>query len=142
MWRVTSDAGHPGRIRALPPNATRLERGCVQSASRSTLKSFAASGVFQQASLAKRLRLVPLCGTQPRSGDNVKLRPPGFARAAGGKSLISNPNPNAPWFVNHSRFGPSDFFGPGLRTSNFRMILPTPPGNRCFRRQGAVKMHP
>jgi hypothetical protein len=47
-----------GRIRILPPNTTRLERGCVQSTSRSTLKSFAASGVFQPVDLAKRLRLV------------------------------------------------------------------------------------
>jgi prepilin-type N-terminal cleavage/methylation domain-containing protein len=36
----------------------RLERGCVQSTSRSTLKSSAASGVFQPAGFAKRLRLV------------------------------------------------------------------------------------
>jgi hypothetical protein len=43
-----------------------LERGCVQSTSRSTWKSSAASGVFQQAGFAKLLRLVPLCGTQPR----------------------------------------------------------------------------
>jgi len=43
---------------ALPPNATGLERGCVQSTSRSTWKSFAASGVFQQAGFAKLLRLV------------------------------------------------------------------------------------
>ena len=35
-----------------------LERGCVQSTSRSTLKSSAASGVFQQAGFAKLLRLV------------------------------------------------------------------------------------
>jgi hypothetical protein len=49
-----------GRIRVLPPNATRLERGCVQSTSRSTLKRSAASGVFQPAGFAKLLRLVPL----------------------------------------------------------------------------------
>jgi hypothetical protein len=49
-----------GRIRVLPPNATRLERGCVQSTSRSTLKSSVASGVFQPAGFAKLLRLVPL----------------------------------------------------------------------------------
>jgi len=49
-----------GRIRVLPPNATRLERGCVQSTSRSTLKSSAASGVFQPAGFAKLLWLVPL----------------------------------------------------------------------------------
>jgi hypothetical protein len=55
-------------IRTLSPNATGLERGCVQSTSHSTLKSPAASGVFQQAGIAKLLRLVPLCGTQPRSG--------------------------------------------------------------------------
>src|ERR1035438_4500459 len=48
----------PGACRAQPPNATRLERVCVQSTSRSTLKSSAASGVFQQASFAKLLRLV------------------------------------------------------------------------------------
>jgi hypothetical protein len=35
-----------------------LERGCVQSTSRSTLKSSAASGVFQQVSFVKLLRLV------------------------------------------------------------------------------------
>ena len=49
-----------GCIRVLPPNATRLECGCVQSTSRSTLKSSAASGVFQPAGFAKLLRLVPL----------------------------------------------------------------------------------
>jgi hypothetical protein len=49
---------NPGRIQALPPNATRLERGCVQSTSRSTLKNSAAPGVFQQAGFAKLLRLV------------------------------------------------------------------------------------
>ena len=49
-----------GRIRTLSRNATRPERGCVQSTSRSTLKSSAASGVFQQANLANLLRLVPL----------------------------------------------------------------------------------
>jgi len=37
---------------------TRLERGCVQSTSRSALKSSAAPGVFQQATHAKLLRLV------------------------------------------------------------------------------------
>jgi hypothetical protein len=41
-----------------PPTATRLERGCVQSTSRSALKSSAAPGVFQQATHAKLLRLV------------------------------------------------------------------------------------
>jgi len=45
-----------------PPNETRLERGCVQSTSRSTLKSTTASGVFQQAGFAKLLRLVPPAG--------------------------------------------------------------------------------
>jgi hypothetical protein len=35
-----------------------LERGCVQSPSRSTLKGSAASGIFQQAGFAKLLRLV------------------------------------------------------------------------------------
>jgi hypothetical protein len=35
-----------------------LERGCVQSTSRSTLKGSAASGIFQQAGFAKLLRLV------------------------------------------------------------------------------------
>ncbi len=40
----------------------------MQSASRSMLKSPAASGVFQQVGFAKQLRLVPLSGTQPRSG--------------------------------------------------------------------------
>ena len=44
---------------ALSPNATGLERGSVQSTSRSTLNSSAASGVFQQVSFAKLLRLVP-----------------------------------------------------------------------------------
>ena len=57
-----------GAFRTLPPNATGLERSCVQSTSHSTLKSSAASGVSQQAGFAKLLRLVPLCGTQPRSG--------------------------------------------------------------------------
>jgi hypothetical protein len=52
-----------------------LERGCVQSTSRSTWKSPAASGVFQQAGFAKLLRLVPLCGTQPRSGVSARMRP-------------------------------------------------------------------
>jgi hypothetical protein len=47
-----------GRIRTLLQNATRPERGCVQSTSRSMLKSSAASGVFHQASLANLLRLV------------------------------------------------------------------------------------
>jgi hypothetical protein len=47
-----------GRIRALPPSAIGLERGCVQSTSRSTLKGSAASGIFQQAGFAKLLRLV------------------------------------------------------------------------------------
>jgi hypothetical protein len=50
-----------------------LERGCLQSTSRSTWKSSAASDGFQQAGFAKRLRLVPLCGTQPRSEDGVKM---------------------------------------------------------------------
>jgi hypothetical protein len=50
---------HVGRIRTLSPNATGLERGCVRSTSRSTLKRSAASGVFQQAGFAKLLRLVP-----------------------------------------------------------------------------------
>ena len=47
-----------GRILTLPPNAIGLERGCVQSTSRSTLKGSAASGIFQQAGFAKLLRLV------------------------------------------------------------------------------------
>jgi hypothetical protein len=55
-----------GRIRVLPPNATRLERGCVQSTSRSTLKSSVASGVFQPAGFAKLLRLV--CDTAALRG--------------------------------------------------------------------------
>src|ERR1035438_8595019 len=52
-----------------------LERGCVKSPSRSTWKSSAASGVFQQVGFAKLLRLVPLCGTQPRSGGSARMRP-------------------------------------------------------------------
>jgi hypothetical protein len=48
--------------------SVRLERGCVQNTSRSTLKSSAASGVFQQVWFARRLWLIPLSGTQPRSG--------------------------------------------------------------------------
>jgi hypothetical protein len=51
-------AGRLGRIRALPPNATRLERGGVQSTSRSRLKGSPASGVFEQPGLATLLRLV------------------------------------------------------------------------------------
>jgi hypothetical protein len=49
--------------------ASGLERGCVQSTSRSALKSSAAPDVFQQATHAKLLRLVPLCGHSraPRS---------------------------------------------------------------------------
>ncbi len=58
-----------GRNWTPPPNITRLERGCVQSTSHSTLKGSTVSGVFQQqASFAKLLRLVPFYGTQPRSG--------------------------------------------------------------------------
>jgi hypothetical protein len=52
-----------------------LERGCVQSTSRSTLKGSAASGIFQQAGFVKLLRLVPPSGTQPRSGDGARMRP-------------------------------------------------------------------
>jgi len=56
---VRHPAGLPvGRIRALPPNATGLERGCVQGTSRSTLKGSAASGILQHAGFAKLLRLV------------------------------------------------------------------------------------
>ena len=40
----------------------------MQSASRSMLKSPAASGVFQRVGFARPLRLVPFSGTQPRSG--------------------------------------------------------------------------
>jgi hypothetical protein len=58
------------------PNATGLERGCVQSTSRSTLKSFVASGVFQQADFAKRLRLV--FDTAALRGQCV--RPPGIEK--------------------------------------------------------------
>ena len=50
--------GDVGRNLTLPPNTTRLERGCVQSTSRSTLKGSAASSIFQQAGFAKLLRLV------------------------------------------------------------------------------------
>jgi hypothetical protein len=57
-WRDCSWA--PRIVVQLPVAApVRLERGCVQSTSRSTLKSSAASGVFQQAGFAKLLRLVP-----------------------------------------------------------------------------------
>jgi hypothetical protein len=45
-----------------------LERGCVQSTSRSMLEIVAASGVFQQVGFVKPLRLVPPGGAQPRSG--------------------------------------------------------------------------
>src|ERR1039458_6272813 len=55
--------------------ASGLERGCVQSTSRSTWKSFAASGVFQQAGFAKQLGRVRLDGTKPRSGVSVRMRP-------------------------------------------------------------------
>jgi hypothetical protein len=51
-------ASGSGRIRALPPNAIGMERGCVQSTSRSTWKSSEASGIFQLAGFAKLLRLV------------------------------------------------------------------------------------
>jgi len=37
-----------------------MERGCVQSTSRSTWKGSEASGIFQLAGFAKLLRLVPL----------------------------------------------------------------------------------
>jgi hypothetical protein len=47
-----------GRILTVPPNAIGLERGCVQSTSRSTLKGSEASGISQQAGFAKLLRLV------------------------------------------------------------------------------------
>jgi hypothetical protein len=46
-----------------------------KSTSRSTLKGSAASGIFQQAGFAKLLRLVPLYGTQPRSGGSARMRP-------------------------------------------------------------------
>jgi hypothetical protein len=52
-----------------------LERGCVRSTSRSTLKGSVASGIFQQAGFAKLLRLVLLGGTQPRSGGSARMRP-------------------------------------------------------------------
>jgi len=45
-------------IPTLSPNATRLERGCVPSTSRSTLKGSAALGIKQQAGFANLLRLV------------------------------------------------------------------------------------
>jgi hypothetical protein len=64
-----------GRIRVLPPNATRMERGCVQSASRSTLKrSSVASGVFQPAGFARRLRLV--CDTAALRGRRANTPSP------------------------------------------------------------------
>jgi hypothetical protein len=40
------------------PNAIGLERGCVQSTSRSTLKGSVASRIFHPAGFAKLLRLV------------------------------------------------------------------------------------
>jgi hypothetical protein len=40
------------------PNAIGMERGCVQSTSRSTWKGSEASGIFQLAGFAKLLRLV------------------------------------------------------------------------------------
>jgi len=52
----------------LPPNVIGMERGCVQSTSRSTWKGSEASDIFQLAGFAKLLRLVPPGGTQPRSG--------------------------------------------------------------------------
>jgi hypothetical protein len=51
------DVAHP-RTRAPLPNATGLERGCVQSTSRSKLEGSAASGILRQAGFAKPLRLV------------------------------------------------------------------------------------
>jgi hypothetical protein len=63
-------------IRTLSPNATGLERGCVQSTSRSTLKSPAASGVFQQAVIAKLLRLV-FDTAALRGGGKMHLEPTG-----------------------------------------------------------------
>jgi type II secretory pathway pseudopilin PulG len=47
-----------GRNFPLPPNAIGLERGCVQSTSRSTWKGSEASSIFQEAGFAKLLRLV------------------------------------------------------------------------------------
>jgi hypothetical protein len=47
-----------------------LERGCVQSTSRSTLKSSTTSDLFQRADFVKLLQLIPLDGTQPRSEDS------------------------------------------------------------------------
>src|ERR1019366_3940058 len=53
-------------------NRTGARLAPIYRGSRSTWKSFAASGVFQQAGFAKLLRLVSLCGTQPRSGRSVR----------------------------------------------------------------------
>jgi hypothetical protein len=39
------------------------------------VEKLCAPGVFQQAGFAKLLRLVPFCGTQPRSGGSARMRP-------------------------------------------------------------------
>jgi hypothetical protein len=59
------------------PNATGLERGCVQSTSRSTWKGSEASSIFQEAGFAMLLRLVfDTAALRGRCADApIRLRP-------------------------------------------------------------------
>ena len=85
----------------LPPNVIGMERGCVQSTSRSTWKGSEASDIFQLAGFAKLLRLVPPGGTQPRSGGSARMCPLGSAGVspASGPSQPAGGTPALPGFL-------------------------------------------
>ncbi len=57
-----------GRILPLPPLAKFEERGCVVLDQPQQLGKTEAQDVFHVSCVVTLLRLVPLCGTQPRSG--------------------------------------------------------------------------